>query len=124
MARKEIHINIAPLVDVMLVLLIIFMVTAPMVQAGVNLNLPTTGRSSYTNSKPIVISVTAHGTIYVNEKRVPFHELGNSLRKIARPEDVIQLKADKRLQYEKIFDVINRLVDEGFAKVSLMAEMK
>ena len=122
--KKDIHINIAPLVDVMLVLLIIFMVTAPMMQTGIDLDLPTSGRTASTTKTPVVVSITAHGRLYVGEQRVSMSHLGKALKAVAHPGDVVQLKADKRIPYERVFEVIQYLVEEGFSKVSLMADAK
>ena len=124
MNKKDIHINIAPLVDVMLVLLIIFMVTAPMIQSSVNLDLPTTGKASHIPNKTVTVCVTPYGAVYVDQTPVSLDKLGSYLKKVASVQDVICFKADKKLHYGKVFEIINQLVDEGYTKISLMAEVK
>lgn len=124
MNKKEVHINVAPLVDVMLVLLIIFMVATPVMQGSIPLELPKTGKTTSSSVKNIVVSVSANGTVYVDQKRVPLEQLGQYLQTMAKPEDTIQFRADKRIHYGKIFEIINRLVDDGYHKISLMAEVK
>lgn len=122
----QVQINITPLVDVMLVLLIIFMVTAPMIQSGVNINLPKTKKaaSAQQSKKSIVVSVTKAGKVYVDKKIVNLEALVQQVDVLSDKDktQVIQVKGDKDIAYDKIFQVMNKLVLGGYQKLSLIAE--
>ena len=124
----ETHINIAPLVDVMLVLLVIFMVTAPMMTAGVNINLPKTKKAqSIKQAKQnIVISVTKSGRIFIEKKHFSLSTLVLEIDELTGKDkaQIIQVKGDTDLAYGKIFEVMNVLVNHGYQKLSLIAEVK
>ena len=126
MDQQQVQINVTPLVDVLLVLLIIFMVTAPMIQSGVNINLPKTNKASSVqqSKKSIVVAITKAGKIHVDKKIVNLDTLLKSVDDLSGKDktQVIQVKGDKDLAYDKIFQVMNKLVMGGYQKLSLIAE--
>ena len=118
-------INVTPLVDVMLVLLIIFMVTAPLLTAGVQVNLPESrAKPLDQDQKPIQISVDQQGAIFLDNSEVSEEALPGLLEEIAnaRGEDKPQvfLRADLRLEYGKVMRVMGELNRVGLNKVSLV----
>jgi len=125
-SQQQIQINVAPLVDVMLVLLIIFMITAPMIQSGVNINLPKTKKaaSAQQSKKSIIVSVTKAGKIFIDKKNITVETLLETVDDLSAKDktQVIQVKGDKDLAYDKIFQVMNKLVMGGYQKLSLIAE--
>ncbi|MCR5871490.1 MULTISPECIES: protein TolR [unclassified Sphingomonas] len=118
-------INVTPLVDVMLVLLIIFMVTAPLLTAGVQVNLPESrAKPLDQDQKPVQISIDERGAIFLDNSEVAEDQLPNLLSEIAsaRAEDTPQvfLRADTRLDYGKVMRVMGELNRAGLNKVSLV----
>ncbi len=119
------EINVTPLVDVMLVLLIIFMVTAPLMTSGVNVDLPkTTAQPVNQDAKPITVSVDAKGTIYLQDTAVDLAGLVSKLQAIAQnqPDRRIFVRGDKALPYGRIMEVMGTITQGGFTKVALLAE--
>lgn len=119
-------INVIPLVDVMLVLLIIFMVTAPMLTVGVPVDLPKTQAAQMNDSvEPLVVSVDASGATYVQEAAVPMSALIDRLKAITNnnPEAKIYVRGDQKIAYGKIMEVMGAIAAAGFQKVSLIAEL-
>jgi biopolymer transport protein TolR len=118
-------INVTPLVDVMLVLLVVFMVTAPLLTVGVPVDLPQTGAPPINEPKePLVISVTKDGLIFVQEANVPIDSLVEKLQSItgANPDAVIYVRGDKDINYGRVLEVMSLISSAGFRKVSLVAE--
>ncbi len=122
------EINITPLVDVMLVLLIIFMVTSPMLMAGINVDLPQTQSTPLSNDQddPLVISINAKGHIYIMETLISKQELLPKLKAIVKEkyDHRIFIKGDKNIHYGKIIEVIGELNSAGFNKVALITNIK
>jgi biopolymer transport protein TolR len=119
-------INVTPLVDVMLVLLIIFMVTAPMLTVGVPVDLPKTQAAQMNDSiEPLVVSVDASGNTFVQEAAVPISALIDRLKAITNnnPEAKIYVRGDQKIAYGKIMEVMGAIAASGFQKVSLIAEL-
>jgi biopolymer transport protein TolR len=119
-------INITPLVDVMLVLLIIFMVTAPMLTVGVPVDLPKTQAAQMNDSvDPLVVSVNAKGETYIQEALVPMKAIVDRLKAITNnnPEAKIYVRGDHKIAYGKIMEVMGAIAAAGFHKVSLIAEL-
>lgn len=118
-------INVTPLVDVMLVLLIIFMVAAPMMAAGVKVDLPTSNARPLEEPKaPIVVSIDAGGTVYVNRTAVAG---GNLVDLVAREaggdkERRVHLRGDQALAYGNIVRTMGTLNDAGYARIALVSE--
>ncbi len=119
-------INITPFVDVMLVLLIIFMVTAPMLTVGVPLELPKTAASSLPNSQeePLTVSITADGKMMIQTTEYPFEDLIPKLTEIAalRSDNKIYLRADGALPYTRVAEVMGALSAGGFNNIGLVTD--
>ena len=116
-------INVTPLVDVMLVLLIIFMVTAPMMTQGVNVELPeTTAKSLRQEEKPIVITVTKEGEISINNIPLVRALLMQELQKNydANKDQPIFLRADKNVPYGNVVTVMADIKSVGFDKIGMI----
>ena len=123
------EINVTPFVDVMLVLLIIFMVAAPMAAVTVKVNLPPAVAKPSTNPpKPVYISIQAGGTIYIGDTNVELADIGDNLRSTIgqrNPEkERIFIRADKDVLYGDFMGVMNMLQDNGFYSVALIGEDK
>jgi len=124
-------INVTPLVDVMLVLLIIFMVTAPLMTAGVPVNLPDSrAKALDQDQKPVDIAVDRDGTIHIGDDAVTIEELPDRLSVIAserrqgdKPPQVF-LRADKALDYGRVMEVMGELNRAGLNRVALVSNAK
>lgn len=127
--RKTIlsEINVTPLVDVMLVLLIVFMVAAPLMTVGVPIDLPQTqAKSLNTDSKPIMVSVNASGQVYLLEDEI---ELNNLIEQLAQTtvngtDDRIYLRADANADYGDVMKVMGILSKAGYAKIGLITNQE
>ena len=118
-------INVTPLVDVMLVLLIIFMVTAPMMTYGVKVNLPQTeSRSIKTIEDPLILSINKKRLIFIENYNVALENLKEKLEKIStnRPENEILLHADKDVPYGFVMEVMSQVKGAGITKVGMITE--
>jgi biopolymer transport protein TolR len=121
------EINVTPLVDVMLVLLIIFMVTAPLLVAGVPVDLPDSKAGALDQEqKPIQISIDPTGAIFVDEMAIPQGQLGGRLAQIASTtrEDGgprLFLRADRGLDYGRVMQVMGEINHAGLRKVALVS---
>ncbi len=126
------EINVTPFVDVMLVLLVIFMVAAPLLTVGVPLDLPQAkGKQLETNKEPIVVSVKSNGEVFMGqEDRTPMQldEIGPKLRALAQnrggEEEPVFVRGDKTANYGDIARVMGRIRDAGFRKISLVTEVE
>ncbi len=119
------EINVTPLVDVMLVLLIIFMISAPLLTAAVPLQLPKTeAGAAPAREKPITVSVRAEGQVYIDEEETPFAELTPALRARAGPgySGPIYVRADGRAPYEIVARVMASLSSSGFSSIDLITD--
>jgi biopolymer transport protein TolR len=120
------EINVTPFVDVMLVLLIIFMVAAPLLTVGVPLELPKTAAQAVPAEpeEPLSVSVTPEGPIMVMTTEVPEEELITRLRAVAeeRQSDKIYLRADGAIPYARIMEVMGALNAAGFNNIVLVTE--
>jgi biopolymer transport protein TolR len=116
-------INVTPLVDVMLVLLIIFMVTAPLLTAGVPVNLPQSKAGTLKqDQEPVTISIERSGAIYIGEEEVSDGVLGERFAAIARRDpSQIFLRADRSLDYGAVMRVLGELNRAGLNKVALVS---
>jgi biopolymer transport protein TolR len=119
------EINVTPLVDVMLVLLIIFMVTAPMMMEGVEVNLPQTKTKSMKSQEdPLILSVTKNGDIFLENHTVKFEDLGNKIETVLkyRKEKEVLLRADKDIPYGIVVKVMAEVKRAGIAKLGMVTE--
>ena len=125
--RPNTEINITPLVDVMLVLVVIFMVTAPMMTVGISVDLPKTNAApkSVESQDPVIVSLNSEGKIFLQETEMQFEELISRLRVItnSNPEAKIYVRGDQKLAYRQIIKVMGAISESGFSKVSLIAEL-
>ena len=121
------EINVTPFVDVMLVLLIIFMVTAPLLTAGIKINLPESA-SVLKNEKndPVTVSMNSKGEIYIQKKKISPNDLIKKLIALkGQNKDLkIYIKGDKNLNYGKIMDLMSFINKSGFKKVALVTKLK
>ncbi|MBW1679999.1 MAG: protein TolR [Deltaproteobacteria bacterium] len=118
-------INVTPLVDVMLVLLIIFMVTAPMMMQGVDVNLPkTTTRQIKTPDEPLILTVNRKKEIFLENRRMVLEELEPKVRKIFehRREKAVMLRADRSVPYGFVVKVMARVKRAGVDRLGLVTE--
>jgi biopolymer transport protein TolR len=121
-------INVTPLVDVCLVLLIIFMVVTPMLQKGVNVALPETGTPEKMpeNQKQMTVSIKVDGSVYVSQNYVPDKSLPDTFRQIHEnnPDREVVVKGDKNLTYKDVRRVMRLINEAGFTRVGLVTEKK
>ena len=119
------QINITPFVDVMLVLLIVFMVTAPLLSMGVALDLPKTEAASLTQTEePLVVSVDAQGVIHIQDTAITAQQLVPRLVAMtgANPDLHIYVRGDQSLAYGTVLGVMGQISAAGFTKVVLLAQ--
>jgi biopolymer transport protein ExbD len=120
--RQLAEINVTPLVDVMLVLLIISMVAAPMLERGVNLELPATETASEIAEARFVVSVDRNARIRINDRPVHVDLLIERMRSLAAtaPEETVFLRADKLLPYGEVLRVMDQIRTAGITRISLV----
>jgi TolR protein len=127
-AELNANINVTPLVDVCLVLLIIFMVVTPMLQKGVPVNLPVTENPDKTpdTEKQLLISVKADGSVYLGSNVVRKDQVETALKEIHErtPDREVAVKGDKLVKYGDVLDVLRALRETGFNDVGLIAQPK
>ena len=119
------EINVTPMVDVMLVLLVIFMVAAPLLTVGVPVNLPKTSAAEITEpQKPIIVSMNAQGEYFIGDDKAAPDDLKAQLTALARddPTRIVYVRGDRVIEYGKLMDLLGVVNTAGFAKVSLIAE--
>jgi biopolymer transport protein TolR len=120
------EINVTPFVDVMLVLLIVFMVTAPLLTVGVPVNLPKTKAKSIAESEePLVITVNAEGVVFIQDTEVAIENLVPRLKAITenKADTRIYLRGDKDINYGRVMEVMGTVNVAGFTRVALIAEL-
>ncbi len=130
--RPMAEINVTPLVDVMLVLLIIFMVAAPLMTVGVPIDLPrTSAQPMNQETEPLTISVNTEGKIFLQETEVPLEGLVGQLRAIlanqpgqaaGQPERRIFVRGDRGINYGRVMEVMGTIATAGFTRVALLTE--
>lgn len=120
------EINVTPFVDVMLVLLIVFMVTAPLLTVGVEVDLPKTKAGAINaDAAPLVVSIKSDGSLYLQELPVEPEILIPRLKAIsnANPDVRIFVRGDRAVSYGKVLSVMGRVQSAGFKKVALVAQL-
>ena len=123
--RTMAEINVTPLVDVMLVLLIVFMVTAPLLTSGVNVDLPkTSSQQLRIDAKPLTVSITADGHVHLQDDDVEIGDLVARLQGVAQNDMTrrIFVRGDKSIPYGQVMQVMATIAQGGFTKVALLAE--
>jgi biopolymer transport protein TolR len=120
------EINVTPLVDVMLVLLIIFMVTAPMMQSGIEVNLPSAETRSNPSSGGLVITITKERYIYMENQVINIFLLESRVKNffLGKQKKVVFIKADKDVPYGYVIDVMDVLKKAGIETVGMIVEKK
>ena len=119
------EINVTPMVDVMLVLLVIFMVTAPLLTVGVPLDLPKTRAATIAEPKPpVILSLNREGEVFIANERIELGDLDQRLAELAAedPSRIVYVRGDQTIRYAQLMDALGRVNRAGFAKVSLVAE--
>ena len=119
------QINVTPLVDVMLVLLIIFMVTAPILQQGVTIDLPKVAAGPLTGTEEqLVVNVAKNGQVFLNDTAMTLEQLTDKLRAIAaaRPDRQLYVRADQAVPYGQVMRAMGAVRDAGLTKVGLVTE--
>jgi biopolymer transport protein TolR len=125
--RPMAEINVTPFVDVMLVLLIVFMVTAPLLTVGVTVDLPETASSPLPGQdEPLTVSVARDGTVFLQDSEIDLPELGPRLLAITerRPDTRIFVRGDKVIDYGRVMEVVGAIHNAGFTKVALVTEFE
>jgi biopolymer transport protein TolR len=124
--RPVSEINITPFVDVMLVLLVVFMVTAPLMTVAVPVDLPKTQAHTLNQDKePLVVSIDADGKVYLQDQGMKLEDLVPKLKAVtgANPDARIFVRGDKNISYGKIMEVMGTISSAGFTKVALVADL-
>jgi biopolymer transport protein TolR len=119
------EINVTPFVDVMLVLLIIFMVAAPLMVQGVPLELPKTSASKLgAIKKPMVVSLSTDGKLYIRDEEVTAQTLVSRLMDIKSKEGdgVVYVRADRKIAYGEVMELLGKVGESGFSRVSLLSQ--
>ena len=119
------EINVTPMVDVMLVLLVIFMVAAPLLTVGVPINLPkTTAQEVQAPPQPLIVSMNKAGETFIGDDSVAGDALKAQLSAFAAadPTRIVYVRGDREIEYGKLMDLLGIVNTAGFAKVSLLAE--
>lgn len=126
-SRPMAEINVTPFVDVMLVLLIIFMVAAPLMTVGVPVELPKTAANALPsdNEEPLTVTITADGRLAIQTTETPMDQLVPKLRAIAaeRASDRVYLRADGSIPYEMVVQVMGALNAGGFSNIGLVTDI-
>jgi len=119
------EINVTPFVDVMLVLLIVFMVAAPLMVQGVPVDLPRTSATKIAKvRKPMVVTLAPDGAIYVRDERVERSNLINRLMALRSDEGdtVVYVRADRKIPYGDVMEILGRVGETGYQRVSLLSQ--
>ena len=118
-------INVTPLVDVVLVLLIIFMVTAPMMQRGIDVDLPRTATQTAENEERLVVSVGKDGKVFIDDVQIPMEDLREQIQKRTakmKNPDAVFLRADQKLEYGIVMQTMDQIKRAGVPTVGLVTE--
>jgi biopolymer transport protein TolR len=119
------EINVTPMVDVMLVLLVVFMVTAPLLTVGVPLDLPKTAAAAIADPKPpVILSLTRVGEVYIGDDRIERGDLAERLAALAAedPTRIVYVRGDQTISYTQLMEALGLVNRAGFSKVTLVAE--
>ena len=119
------EINVTPFVDVMLVLLIIFMVTAPLLTVGVQVDLPETSADTLPEeSEPLTLTINSKGEVFIQESKIEFDKLIKKILSVSnnRTDTRIYVRGDKTINYGRVLEVMGKLSGSGFTKVALISE--
>lgn len=123
--RHMSQINVTPLVDVMLVLLIIFMITAPMMQEGIEVRLPTVEAGAVSHEEePLIVTITATGVVYIGARQLEKAQAAAALEQAhkTRPDGTVLLKADESVPYGRVMNAMAVVRKAGFTKIGMLTE--
>jgi len=118
-------INVTPMVDVMLVLLVIFMITAPLLQVGVPVDLPKTSAQQVGGKdEPLIVSVNSKDEVFLGETKYELAELSTKLKAVygEKPEQRVFIRGDKAINYGRMMEVMGVVIDSGFRQLGLLGE--
>jgi biopolymer transport protein TolR len=118
-------INVTPLVDVMLVLLVIFMITAPLLQVGVPVDLPKTSAQQVGGKdEPLVVSVNSQQEVFLGETKYELNDLSEKLKAVyaEKPDQRVFIRGDKAINYGRMMEVMGVVIDSGFRQLGLLGE--
>ncbi len=118
------EINVTPFVDVMLVLLVIFMITAPLLQQGIDVNLPKAKGRDLPSEERITMVIKKEGIIYMNENPVSLTDMRHKLEAISKLNPNVYLKADRGVPYGFVVEVIGEIKDAGIERLGIVTEPK
>ena len=119
------EINVTPFVDVMLVLLIVFMVTAPLLTVGVQVDLPESSADSLPEEQePLTLTINSKGEVFIQETKIEFDNLIKKILAVSnnRTDTRIYVRGDKNINYGRVLEVMGTLSGAGFSKVALISE--
>jgi len=118
------EINVVPLVDVVLVLLIIFMITAPLLYRGIDIELPASATNNIRPTERVVVTVEKDGRIFVDKERVPPHNLVPFFRSLAvnKPDVTVYLRADQGVDYGQVVGVMDAMKQAGINQIGMVTE--
>ena len=119
------EINVTPFVDVMLVLLIIFMVTAPLLTVGVQVDLPETSADTLPEeSEPLTLTINSKGEVFIQETKIEFEKIIPKILAVSnnRTDTRIYVRGDKAINYGRVLEIMGVLSGSGFTKVALISE--
>ena len=117
------QINVTPFVDVMLVLLVIFMVTAPIIQQGVQVDLPEAQTGAIAGKEePLIVSIRRNRKVYLNDNRIKLEDLKKKLKAISRiqKDKEVYLRADKNVRYGVVMNTVAAIKESGIAKLGMI----
>ena|SRR5215475_7854596 len=117
------QINVTPLVDVMLVLLVIFMVTAPIIQQGVQVNLPQAQAGAIaSDEEPLVVSIAPDGRVFLNDNVISLSDLGKKLRAVRQinQDKEVYLRADQNVRYGAVMKTVEEIKQAGIVKLGMV----
>jgi biopolymer transport protein TolR len=118
-------INVTPMVDVMLVLLVIFMITAPLLQVGVPVDLPKTSAQQVGGKdEPLVVSLNSKDEVFLGDTKYELPELADKLKAVheQKPDQRVFIRGDKSIQYGRMMEVMGVVIDSGFRQLGLLGE--
>ena len=121
------EINVTPFVDVMLVLLIIFMITAPLLTTGVSVDLPKTDSQTLPGQdEPITVTINKEGKVFLGENLIQVNTLTAKLKAITfiKPSTRIFIKADENISYGQVMNIMSVITNAGYKKVALITKSK
>ena len=124
------EINVTPFVDVMLVLLIVFMVSAPLLTVGVPIDLPQSqAKALEQNNEPLTVSIDVAGKIYLQNNEIQLDDLVPKLKAVidargGKPDDLIYVRGDKKVDYGTMMRVMGRISGAGYHRVALVTEVE